>query len=91
MLIKNQPHNPPKPAKFAKSFPATSIIICGGFWAQIAVVKMHKKLRLEKKKNVVLYKSVAGNAGDAKRPPTILTYMYFIQRDSVRVKAQYVM
>jgi len=50
LLTKNQPHNPPKPAKFAKSYLAASIIIYGGFLAQIAVVIMHKKLRLEKKK-----------------------------------------
>jgi hypothetical protein len=91
LLIKNQPHNPPKPAKFTKSFPAASIISAGGFLAQIAVVKMHKILRLEKKKNVVLYKLLAGNAGDAKRPPTILTYMYFIQRGFLRANQRYVM
>lgn len=41
---------------------------------------MHKKLRVEKKKNDVLYNQQHGNKGAAKRLLLILTYMYFIQR-----------
>lgn len=43
---------------------------------------MHKKMRVEKKKNVVLYKQAETNKGAAKRLLLILTYMYFIQRET---------
>lgn len=41
---------------------------------------IHKKLRVEKKKIVVLYNQRHRNKGAAKRLLLILTYMYFIQR-----------
>lgn len=41
---------------------------------------MHKKMRVEKKKIVVLYKQAVTNKGAAKRLLPILTYLYFIER-----------
>lgn len=42
--------------------------------------KIDKIVRLDKKKNVVLYKMMDAKTADAERPLTILTYLYFIQR-----------
>ena len=44
---------------------------------------IHKKLRVEKKKKSSYYiNSGLQTKGPAKRVPSILTYMYFIQREN---------
>lgn len=42
--------------------------------------RVNKIVRLDKKKNVVLYKMMDAKTADAERPLTILTYLYFTQR-----------
>ena len=53
---------------------------------QTKYITLHKILRVEKKKFVVLYNQRHRKKGAAKRLPTILTYMYFIQREIDRVR-----
>ena len=43
---------------------------------------IHKKLRVEKKKSSYYINSGLQTKGAAKRLPSILTYMYFIQREN---------
>lgn len=49
---------------------------------KLSIAQCTKKCELKKKKNVVLYKQAETNKGAAKRLLLILTYMYFIQRET---------